>query len=321
MENRSYPLFSLIVPVYNVEQYLRKCINSIIFQTFQKWELILIDDGSPDESPYICDEYALNDSRIKVIHKKNGGVSSARNCGLNIAKGQWIWYVDPDDWIAENALNELSKVVLTHNTDCVIFGIEYYDEDGNIVGKEERTEKKGEKHIVLESNDYAPQSIIQKRSIIESNTIRFTEGIRMGEDLELQYKFLITCKHPIRISNTLYFGLRRMGSAMLNPRSIQNAAEDIPKVLTNIVSFIEENNVQESAWLAARINRTFKSAMSMNSLISHPDTVVLQRILRESNTKLKDRGFHLYSDMAVKVGVFNVKLYFLFLKLRKFIYK
>ena len=92
-------LISIIVPVYNVDKYLSKCIDSIISQTYNDIELILVDDGSPDNSPKICDEYARKDNRIIVIHKENGGVSSARNAGLDIAKGKYIGFVDPDDYI------------------------------------------------------------------------------------------------------------------------------------------------------------------------------------------------------------------------------
>ena len=91
------PKISCIVPVYNVEKYLRRCVDSILNQTFTDFELILVDDGSPDNSPAICYEYAVKDSRIKVIHKVNGGVSSARNVGLDVAKGEWICFVDSDD--------------------------------------------------------------------------------------------------------------------------------------------------------------------------------------------------------------------------------
>ena len=93
------PKLSIIVPVYNVEQYLDKCIKSILNQTFKDFELILVDDGSIDNSGEICDEYAKKDSRVKVIHKKNGGLAAARNTGLIIARGDYVGFVDSDDWI------------------------------------------------------------------------------------------------------------------------------------------------------------------------------------------------------------------------------
>ena len=89
---------SVIIPVYNVEPYLRKCLDSVINQTYRNLEIIIVDDGSPDNCGAICDEYAARDDRVIVIHKKNGGVSAARNDGIRIASGKWITFVDPDDW-------------------------------------------------------------------------------------------------------------------------------------------------------------------------------------------------------------------------------
>ena len=95
-------IVSIIVPVYNAEPYLRRCVDSVLAQSFTNWELILIDDGSTDRSGIICDEYALEDNRINVIHKVNGGVSSARNMGLKMARGTWVTFIDSDDTIGEN---------------------------------------------------------------------------------------------------------------------------------------------------------------------------------------------------------------------------
>jgi glycosyltransferase involved in cell wall biosynthesis len=108
---------SVIVPVYNMETYLQKCIDSIAAQTHKDLEIILIDDGSTDGSPKICDEYALKDERIKVIHKKNGGVASARNAGLKACKGEYIAFVDSDDWLEPTMYSDLLDVCLKHNCD------------------------------------------------------------------------------------------------------------------------------------------------------------------------------------------------------------
>ena len=97
------PLISVIVPIYNVEKYLNRCIESIVNQTYKTLEIILVDDGSPDNCPQICDEWKEKDNRIKVIHKKNGGLSDARNAGLDIAQGEYIAFVDGDDFLEENA--------------------------------------------------------------------------------------------------------------------------------------------------------------------------------------------------------------------------
>lgn len=115
-------LFSIIVPVYKVEKYLKNCIESIQNQSFLDYEVILVDDGSPDNSPQICDRYASEDARISVIHKNNGGVVSARNAGIAKANGQYILFVDADDWIAENMLKEIADIIYEyHAPDTVLF--------------------------------------------------------------------------------------------------------------------------------------------------------------------------------------------------------
>ncbi len=121
------PLISIIVPVYRAESYLERCINSILAQTFKAWELLLIDDGSPDRSGEICDSYALKDERIRVFHKENGGVSSAREMGMNNASGVFSIHVDPDDWIDRNMLSSMYEKAISEKADMVVcdFMIEY----------------------------------------------------------------------------------------------------------------------------------------------------------------------------------------------------
>lgn len=129
----SNSLISVIVPVYKVQPYLRKCVNSILNQTYPNLEIILVDDGSPDNCGAICDEYAEKDARIKVIHKENGGLSSARNAGLDIASGEYITFVDSDDWIDPKMYEDMLASAECENSDIVVCGIKYCDENNNIV--------------------------------------------------------------------------------------------------------------------------------------------------------------------------------------------
>lgn len=123
------PLVSVIVPVYNTEEYLRECVDSIIHQTYKNLEIILVDDGATDNCPRICDEYALTDQRVCVIHKKNGGLSSAREAGISKSHGKYLMIVDSDDWIELNTIEKCVKVAETDNSDCVLFS--YVKEYGN----------------------------------------------------------------------------------------------------------------------------------------------------------------------------------------------
>lgn len=114
------PLVSVIIPIYKVEPYLRRCLDSIVSQTYTNLEIILVDDGSPDNCPQICDEYAANDKRIVVIHKENGGLSDARNAGLDICKGDYVSFVDSDDWVDEKYVEILLKLVISSKADIAI---------------------------------------------------------------------------------------------------------------------------------------------------------------------------------------------------------
>jgi glycosyltransferase involved in cell wall biosynthesis len=119
---KSIPLISIITPVYNVEQYLPQCIESVINQTFQNWELLLIDDGSTDRSGIICDEYALKDERIRVLHKENSGQSDSRNMALLLAKAELIGFVDSDDWLEPDMYAMLYRTLINCQADIAICG-------------------------------------------------------------------------------------------------------------------------------------------------------------------------------------------------------
>lgn len=119
-------LISVIVPVYKVEKYLKKCVDSIRNQTYQNLEILLVDDGSPDECPAMCDAYADEDSRIKVIHKENGGLSDARNVGIKKAKGKWIFFLDSDDYIHTELIDTLHKEAMKENADMAMSSMYYY---------------------------------------------------------------------------------------------------------------------------------------------------------------------------------------------------
>lgn len=191
------PLISIIIPVYNAESTLRKCIDSIINQKFTDWELLLVDDGSIDQSAQICDEYADNNSRIKVIHKENGGVSSARNLGLDNSCGEFIMFVDSDDFLVNNSIN---KNVLDGGEDLILFS--YIINSGtkkNIlvspmppcVISTEKGIREFYYNFLQEGIFKTVWSKIFKRSLI--GNLRFDEKLLLGEDhlFLLQYLNMI----------------------------------------------------------------------------------------------------------------------------------
>lgn len=176
---------SVIIPVYNAEKYLSKCIDSILNQTLSDLELILVDDGSPDNSGAICDEYAIKDSRVKVFHQKNGGVCSARNKGLSMATGEYISFVDSDDYLECNALEELYNDIITHNAD-VSCGLMVGDSNQGV------SNLKNGVYEVWSGSDAIKEALLDNRFTYSScaklykrallNDIRFEEGRKIHED-------------------------------------------------------------------------------------------------------------------------------------------
>ena len=156
------PKISIIVPVYNVEKYLEKCVKSILNQTFTDFELILVDDGTPDSSGVICDQFAEKDERIKVIHKKNGGLSDARNTGIEVAKGEYIGFVDSDDYIAEDMYELLYTNIVNEEADLSICGI--YD-----VYENKEAQKRIRQYMIL--NKFEAIKVILEAKIVSVHAV------------------------------------------------------------------------------------------------------------------------------------------------------
>ena len=156
----SKELISVIVPVYKVEQYLDKCISSIVNQTYDNLEIILVDDGSPDNCPKICDNWAEKDQRIKVVHKQNGGLSSARNEGIVVATGKYISFIDSDDYIDSQTYEKMIFSITSTEADMCICGMKWVNEDGSLFqGVQESTVK----NEVLEDQDNIFEKLFLKR--------------------------------------------------------------------------------------------------------------------------------------------------------------
>lgn len=127
------PLLSVIVPIFKVEEYLDRCVESIVNQTYKNLEIILVDDGSPDNCPQMCDEWAEKDNRIKVVHKENGGLSDARNAGLKITTGEIVSFIDSDDWIEFDMFERMLNRMIEDDSDIVSCGVKWVEEDGSVI--------------------------------------------------------------------------------------------------------------------------------------------------------------------------------------------
>lgn len=241
---------SIIVPIYNVEKYLKKCVQSILNQSFKNFELILVNDGSLDKCGRICDEYAKKDERIKVIHKVNGGLSSARNAGLNIASGEYIGFVDSDDYLDERMYEVLINSIRKTNSDMVIcdYYIDYENEkdiskeyDINVIVKEfdnisalkELYRENGVKFVVAWNKIY-------KRELFDE--LRYENG-RIHEDEILAHKLLYKCNKITYIPIKLYHYLQRENSIMNTRNNIKRL--DIIYAYDERMKFFKEINKLE----------------------------------------------------------------------------
>lgn len=209
---------SVIVPIYKVEKYLHRCVDSIINQTYTNLEIILVDDGSPDSCPKICDEYAKIDDRVKVIHKENGGLSDARNAGLKIATGDYIAFVDSDDWIHKDMYNILHKNIIEKNADIVECGVKKiskFENQFEEISDEsfiKYTKENLMKDLICE--DIVKQTVwnkLYRKNVIKDFT--FEKG-KVHEDEFWTYKVFDRCNILIHINADLYYYFQREDSIM-----------------------------------------------------------------------------------------------------------
>lgn len=264
-------LISVIVPVYKVEAYLDQCVQSIVDQTYKNLEIILVDDGSPDNCPAMCDAWAQKDSRIKVIHKENGGLSDARNAGLAVATGAYIGFVDSDDYIAAAMYEAIMAHMVETDSDIAACGVQMIWEDG-------RTEMLTRSGSILLDNMAAMEAIISeswlkqpvwyklyKRQIVEG--IPFEKG-KCHEDVFWSYQPVARANRVCVFDEPLYFYRQRSGSIMGTGFSEKrlDALEGKVRRLT----FLKDNYPQ---MVSREQNRMFFFAMYlMQMAMKVPDT-------------------------------------------------
>ena len=229
-------MISVILPIYKVEEYLPKCIDSLLAQTYPELEIILVDDGSPDGSPAICDSYAKKDSRIIVIHQKNSGVSAARNAGLRAARGAYIGFVDPDDWVAPEMYEGLLAAMQESNAALAICGYEYYDETGNVDENRRYPVKANEvisqKEVMRRFSDMPPSirhgvwNKLFLKSLLQGQ--EFKEGLHSSEDVLFLTDYVNKIQNAVVVHRPYYNNLVRRGSATHGGLSIRSLAESFP---------------------------------------------------------------------------------------------
>lgn len=293
------PKVSIIVPVYKVEKYLPQCIDSLLAQTYPDFEVLLIDDGSPDNSGAICDEYAARDSRIRVFHKENGGVSSARNLGLDKAEGDWVAFIDSDDCLDPDTLKICSAYFEDYDT--VRFSMRrILNVEKTSVLDTEITENDTEEEYlykVVSRNAILGVCVgLYKLSIFKDNNIRFRTDLISGEDWLAQLQYLLHCKALKQINKPLYLYNRYVESSCTKTfrfevhYSALRALDEISKTLDNHFGKAGAQKFREGIisgkcmlvydYLANRIMHKHKVEDSKNQTYKQLANLTLTEVLR-----------------------------------------
>lgn len=223
-------LVSIVIPVYNVEKYVEKCVNSVLAQSYRNTEIILVDDGATDGSPTLCDQYAEKDDRVKVIHKKNGGLSDARNAGIEFATGEYLMFVDGDDYISPDMVEILYNAITREKAELSICNFLYVTGDAALMDDNNTNlpiqDEVISGEIVLKEKLFEPKSwywvtainkLYDKRLF---NEIRFEKG-KIHEDEFILHKIMLQCKRIACVSDGLYFYVQRTQSIMHSKLSIK----------------------------------------------------------------------------------------------------
>ena len=238
--------FSVIVPVYKVETYLDRCVESVLKQTFTDFELILVDDGSPDRCGEMCDSYAAMDNRVVVIHQENAGVSVARNRGIEVATGEFVAFVDADDYVSIDFLQCAYDAIRQHpKAEIVQFCWRAFDEcvevapieNGPMQLRVHGTEDAMADFLRFRCFTHAPWGKVIRRSLLED--IEFPRGIKVGEDLHVSYRLLGKATNIVSTDAVVYYYCVRGGSAMTSRGP--SAVEDAMWVFGQMNSFCHEH--------------------------------------------------------------------------------
>ncbi|MFA1820245.1 glycosyltransferase [Virgibacillus oceani] len=319
------PDISIIVPVYNSSPYISKCIDSILAQTFRKFELILVNDGSADQSGHICEQYAQQDGRIKIVHKENGGVSSARNAGINIASGEFITFVDADDWIYKDMYSKLYNLCKETNSDISICSI-YREINGKVIDtKREALIKEMDNTEAMKQLftgkyfRFAVWAKLYKKCCFKN--IRYPEDRRL-DDLPTTYKIFSNANKVVYTTYAGYIYLLRENSILTSPYNEKKL--DIFLGWDEIIAFMNKNYPNLSnEYISCFVYYSMDHVYSILNQVEDPverDKYILyiQLYIRKYYKEiLKTSRLSLKYKYLITLLNYNVKLLYLNFKLKR----
>lgn len=238
------PLVSIVVPVYNVKDYVFKCLESLVGQSYEQIEIIVVDDGSTDESGEICDEFAHNERKVKVFHKKNGGLSSARNYGIKKAKGEYVCLVDSDDWVKKDFVTEMMEVAGKEDADVVVCGYNDLAPEQKVLSGEKATVKL---LIGQENMEIIAWNKMYRRILF--NEVLYPEGENY-EDTLTTYKLLSKAEKVAYVAKSLYVYRERAGSIMEEGKKEEKLVAREKAAREAMGYFKNDSDLEEASWIA-----------------------------------------------------------------------
>lgn len=271
------PLITVIIPIYNAERYLDRCLNSVIHQTYTNLEIILVDDGSTDDSGRICVEFAKTDTRINLIHKSNGGVSSARNAGLDIMHGKYIMFVDSDDYLALDCIEYLYDLLSKSKVQIAIGNYEFTKEDKYLFKREQKSTQylSGKEAIILQFGKRTVQFVSPWAKLFQRelfDELRFPDGLLIDDEGTL-YKVLYFC-HDVVVSDRVVYAYYYNPDSLTKKPQKKNY-EDLCTVLKEQIQFYHEHG---ETTLEARVRNRYCIQAAAHYMpkgyFEHPHTLV-----------------------------------------------
>lgn len=275
------PKFSIIVPTYNAELYINRCIDSILSQTFKDFEVIIINDGSKDKTSEICKAISIKDKRVKIYNKENGGVSSARNYGIDRCSGQYIMFIDSDDWIKQNSLEVLMRNIQNNENDIIIYSrVDDYRSENKLVKSIIKGISNKMKIDIDNMNEYfiylfksidIPSSCnkIFKADIIKNNNIKYNTSMIFYEDFDFNLRYLLLSKSILVIPDILYHYNIDSEIDYISKREKLNLAEDVHYLLQSLDCFLKKINLKDDEIIDIYEYITCLYSLCFNKIINY----------------------------------------------------
>lgn len=318
---------SIIIPIYNVEKYLDRCIQSVLKQSYENLEIILVDDGSPDRSPDMCDEYSKIDQRVKVVHKENGGLSDARNAGLEVAKGDYIVFLDSDDYVDLTMVEDAVRTMEEYSYDVVVWGYytDFVDMEEKLISSRKSSFISGNfsktdlgdliiTNEIIGILGYAWNKMYKKDLLIE-NDLKFTKGLSLIEDIVFNGQALIKAD-KISFINKPYVHYMQRPRETLGSRFYENYFDLKTMAVSSVENMLYEWGKTENEISLITSHIKFNALKSTTKLLSNAENynkkeklVYLCSLLKQSNVKenLKEYSPENLKDRIIKILMLKQK--------------